>query len=128
MTALAIAIGGALGAVARWALDLAIRRLAIPRLATGDLPVGILAVNALGSALTGLLAGLAAAGAAPDGFAAVAQAGFLGGFTTFSTACLQTVVLAAEGRRWAGAALGLAQVSATTLSAAAGLALAAALT
>jgi CrcB protein len=120
MTWLLVALGGALGALARWSLDLAARRAV-----RSPVPVGILAVNALGSLGVGLAAGLAAHGLLPPTAATVVETGLLGGFTTFSTACLESVLLLRERRAVAAAALGAAHVLVCAAGAAAGLALAA---
>lgn len=69
---LAVALGGAVGAPARYLLDVGVQRLSGP-------PWGVLAVNLLGSLLAGLVAGAAPPAAV---FLAV---GVLGSFTTAST-------------------------------------------
>ncbi|PZU36259.1 MAG: fluoride efflux transporter CrcB [Microbacterium sp.] len=59
-------------------------------------PYGILVVNATGSLALGLLVGVVGhAGSA----ALVLGVGLLGGYTTFSTVSVETVLLAEEGRR-----------------------------
>ncbi len=86
-------LAGGFGATARFALDVALSR----RLA--DSWVRLLVVNASGSALLGLLAGLAAGrGLGPD-LHLILGAGFLGGYTTFSAASLAAVRMVEE-RRW----------------------------
>lgn len=81
---LAVAAGAALGAPARYLVDLGIRR----RL--GDrLPWGTLAVNLLGSAASGLAAGLGVDGLA----ASLLVVGFFASFTTASTLALELVEL-----------------------------------
>ena len=115
---LLVAVGGALGAVARFVVDAEVSRR-VP--ASSPVPPGTLAVNAVGSCALGLLGALAPAGAAP-GWLLFAGTGVCGGFTTFSTASLDAVRRAAAGR-WgaaaatAGAHLGvsLAAVSAGAL-------------
>ena len=94
---LAIGLGGALGAMARHALSSWIMRLA----PAGQLfPVGIFLVNVAGSALAGALAGLVASGrVALTGDARLfVVVGLLGGFTTFSTFTIDTLLLARAGR------------------------------
>ena len=90
---LAIAGGGALGALGRFWLSTAVYRL-LGR----DLPWGTLVVNVLGSFLTGLLFVLfiERAAAGPELRAAV-LVGFLGAFTTFSTFSVETLVLIEAG-------------------------------
>lgn len=79
---------GAVGAVARFALD-----GAVARRAPGDLPWGTLAVNVLGSLALGVLAGAGVGGDARF----LLAGGLLGAFTTFSTWMLETHRLAEEG-------------------------------
>ncbi|WP_210480701.1 CrcB family protein [Naasia sp. SYSU D00948] len=99
LTVLVVGVAGALGAVGRFVLDTALRALLPVRY-----PIGTLVVNVSGSLLLGLLAGLAAGGAVPESWRDVAGAGFLGGFTTFSTAAVEAVRLA-HLRRFPAAAL-----------------------
>lgn len=90
----AIALGGALGALARY---VAARQVG-EALGLG-FPWGTLSVNVLGSFLLGAAAEIAAL-AAPEGAAlrGFLVVGLLGGFTTFSTFSLDTVLLAERGR------------------------------
>ncbi|MGO2660284.1 fluoride efflux transporter CrcB [Mycetocola reblochoni] len=99
LLALVIGLGGGLGAVARWALDRAMATLG------GSFPLGILVVNLSGSLLIGVLDGAAlAVGAAADaGWVLALGGGVIGGYTTFSTAMVDTVRLLGERR--GGAAL-----------------------
>lgn len=60
----------------------------------GQLPLGVLAVNASGSLLLGLLAGLAVGG----NLLVLAGSATLGSYTTFSTWMLETQRLAEGGR------------------------------
>lgn len=94
---LAIALGGAVGAVARWATTL---------LAAGTLgpqwPVGTFVANLLGCLLLGWLRPWSE-GAAPAWLVAGLGIGFCGAYTTFSTFALDAVALAREqGVRAAG--------------------------
>ncbi|WP_429912474.1 fluoride efflux transporter FluC [Glycocaulis sp.] len=94
---LAVAAGGALGALARYALALAL---------TGDgLPWGTLAANGSGSLLIGLYAGAMVCGRIQPGPVQrhFVVTGFCGGFTTFSIFSLEIVLLAGTGE--AGLAL-----------------------
>lgn len=90
----AIALGGALGALARY---VAARQVG-EALGLG-FPWGTLSVNVLGSFLLGAAAEIVAL-AAPEGAAlrGFLVVGLLGGFTTFSTFSLDTVLLAERGR------------------------------
>ncbi len=97
---IAVAAGGALGALARWLAVVQAARLLGP-----DFPAGTMAVNALGSLAMGLVAALLAQGLALSAeLRTFLTAGFLGGFTTFSAYSLDAVGLAGRGE-WAGAAL-----------------------
>ncbi|MBB4212363.1 camphor resistance protein CrcB [Rhodothalassium salexigens DSM 2132] len=121
---LAIALGGALGAVSRHYVSATVMRW-WGQTGGGAFPLGTLAVNVAGSALMGLLVGLLVgrfdAGVALRSFLTV---GFLGGFTTFSTFSLETMLLI-EKNQWALAgAYALLSVGLCVAAAFAGLALA----
>lgn len=94
---LAVALGGALGAVLRWALT-----LALPH-ADGGVPWVVLAINVVGSGLLALLPALAVV-RRRDWLLPLIGTGVLGGFTTMSAASVDTVVLADAGRTAAAAA------------------------
>ncbi|WP_292036887.1 MULTISPECIES: fluoride efflux transporter CrcB [unclassified Brevundimonas] len=88
---LLVAIGGALGAVARYGLG-----LMTGRLAPGAVwPWGTFAANISGGLLMGLLAGWLAlkAGAGQESVRLFAAVGVLGGFTTFSAFSLETALM-----------------------------------
>ena len=92
-TALLVAAAGAAGVLARYGLS---------ALASGD---GVLwttlAINVVGSFLLGLLLG---GGWGSEAARSAAGAGFLGGFTTYSTFSVQAVTTAESGR-WATAGI-----------------------
>jgi len=90
---LAIAGGGALGALGRFFMSTAVYRLL-----GSAFPWGTLAVNTLGSFLMGFLFVLFVErfGVGPQVRAAV-LVGFLGAFTTFSSFSLETLKLIEEG-------------------------------
>lgn len=94
---LLVPLAGGLGAVARLVVDGEVRRL------TGGTSRGTVLVNLTGSLLLGLLVGLVAAGWLPATVRVVVGTGFLGGYTTFSTAAVEAVRLALDHRP--GAAL-----------------------
>ena len=98
MIPLFVALAGGLGAASRFIVDgvLVARR-------RGNWPVATLIINVIGSGLLGLVLGL---GLGNPG--AVIGTGFLGGFTTFSTASVEVARLADEGRL--RTAVGLATV------------------
>ena len=89
MTALLVAVAAALGAVSRYALDLAIQRRH-----RGVFPLGTMTINVLGSLILGIVTGLAAHHGLNARAAVVAGVGFCGGFTTFSTWTWETLALA----------------------------------
>ena len=92
-SALAFALAGGLGAGVRFLLDGLIGSL----LRTA-FPLGTALINITGSFLLGVVAGLAVSGAAPPSVVLIAGTGFLGGYTTFSTASVETVRLLRSGR------------------------------
>ncbi|MGW5524242.1 fluoride efflux transporter CrcB [Gordonia sp. NPDC003950] len=93
MTVLAVLLAGALGAVARFVVDGAIKRWR-----PTTFPWATFAINVTGSLLLGVLAGLVIDHSAPHALQTIVGTGFCGGYTTFSTASVETVRLA-EGRR-----------------------------
>ena len=93
-----VALGGALGASARYGVNLGAARLFGP-----VFPWATLAVNVAGSLLMGLL--VAALGR-DSAWAPLLMTGVLGGFTTFSAFSLDTMLLVERGR--AGLALAYA--------------------
>lgn len=88
-----IAIGSALGGVARYLLGGFIQRLS-----AGTFPAGTLVINLTGSFLLGLLYRYASDSAAitPE-VRAMLTIGFCGGYTTFSTFTYETVRLLEDG-------------------------------
>ncbi len=101
MTFLWIAIGGALGSVARfWCSNIIAERFG------STLPWGTIAVNISGSFLIGLLAALYGPGGRFSNQAMVRElliVGFCGGYTTFSAFSMQTFDLMRTGE-WMTAA------------------------
>ena len=90
---LAVLCGGALGAVCRVEVGRAVMNAV-----GGAFPLGILCVNMTGSFLLGLLMGVASR--VKHGYptaTAFLATGFFGGFTTFSSFALDTVVLWGAG-------------------------------
>lgn len=112
---LAAACGG-LGAATRYLVDLGVAR------ATGTrFPWGVMVINVTGSLALGLVVGML------PGAAFVLGAGFLGGYTTFSTAMIDTVALWRDGERRASVLYVGGMLLAGLAAAAVGLALAHAL-
>jgi CrcB protein len=86
-----VAVGGALGAVLRLGVTLGMARVAGP-----GFPLGVLAVNVLGSFLIGVLAVLSFQRGF-DHLNPLLITGVLGGFTTFSTFSLEALTLVERG-------------------------------
>jgi CrcB protein len=122
MTYLGVALAGAVGAVARYAVDRAVQRRLY-----AVFPVGTLVVNVSGAFLAGVIGGLFLYRGLAMTPAVVIGIGFLGAYTTLSTFDLETLRLFESG----SAVLGLANVVASVVgglaAAAAGVALGAAL-
>lgn len=94
----AVAVGGALGAVLRWAVSLAALRLT-GQGAWSGFPVGTVIVNVVGSfALAWLLSADASRGVASPIVRLFLGTGLLGALTTFSTFGLDAHGLLAQGR------------------------------
>lgn len=106
-SALLVALGGALGALARVGLSLWITRAYAP-----SFPWVTLAVNTLGCLLLGLLVGLTQSDDEAQRLARLGLGGgLLGAFTTWSTFSIETITLAQTGRTGAAALnLGLSLV------------------
>lgn len=98
----ALSVAGGLGASTRMFMDGVISSRS--RVAY---PVGTTVINVSGSLLLGLLTGLVLASVVPEGLHLVLGTGFLGGYTTFSTASFESVRLLQERRHLAALANGL---------------------
>lgn len=120
MTVLLLALAGGAGAALRFVVDGLVRS----RLRTA-LPLGTILVNVSGSLLLGFLAGLVMRQLAPESLQMVLGTGLLGGYTTFSTASLETVRLVQAGRTGLALLNGIGTMVACVLAAAAGAGLAA---
>jgi CrcB protein len=115
----AAAVGGVLGALARWGVGTALSSPA------GGWPTATLLVNLTGCLLIGvLLAVLTARVPAHPWLRPFLATGVLGGYTTYSTFAVDTVHLAETGAWAAAAGYVLASVAGGVLAVAAGLRLA----
>ncbi|OYN92137.1 fluoride efflux transporter FluC [Parenemella sanctibonifatiensis] len=90
---LLIAVGGGIGAALRFTVD-----QSIPARVRERFPWGTVAVNLTGSFALGLVAGAALS----DPLGAALGTGVLGGYTTFSTASLNSIRLL-HAKRWLAA-------------------------
>lgn len=116
MTLVLVCLAGGLGATARFVVDALLNR----RLPNSPLPAGTLAINVTGSFLLGLLTGLAGHSALAPAWVSVAGTGFCGGYTTFSTACVELVRLWDADGPTPGLAYALTTLIGSLLAAAAG--------
>lgn len=90
---LLVAVGGALGSVARYLLSAIIQEQA-----QSNFPWGTMTVNVLGCFVIGLVTALAAGhGIISPSLKLILTTGFCGGFTTFSTFMNETVTLSNGG-------------------------------
>lgn len=106
---IAVAAGGGIGAGCRFLVDSMIKdRVSTP------FPVGTVMINLSGSLLLGVLAGWATTGL-PIAVETVAGTGFLGGYTTFSTASVETARLLQQRRYGSALSNGLGSMIAAAL-------------
>jgi len=111
-----LALAGGFGAIARFTLDGLIRgRL------KAVLPLGTMIINVSGSLLLGFVTGLVLFHAVPSAWQLVLGTGFLGGYTTFSTASFETARLIQERQLLAALVNGLGMLVLALAAAAAGL-------
>jgi fluoride exporter len=113
LIALAVAGGAAIGAPCRYLLDRFVQARHEQRF-----PWGTLLINLLGSAVLGVLIGLASGAGLPSAVLAAAGTGWCGAFTTYSTFGYETIQLGRDGFGWRAVAY-------VAVSVAGGLALAA---
>ena len=92
MIGLAVAGAAALGAVARFLVDLVVVRT-MPR----SWPAGTLVVNLTGSLALGVLAGVGLRHGVPTEVRATVGTGFIGAYTTFSAFAFEAADLARRG-------------------------------
>ncbi|MFC3965668.1 fluoride efflux transporter CrcB [Nocardia jiangsuensis] len=118
MTTLWIALAGSAGALARFTVDSTIKHRWTP-----NFPVATLVINATGSFLLGILTGLVLHHHATPQLQLVLGVGFCGGYTTFSTASVETVRLIQDRRYRAAAGYAFGGLAVTLAAASAGLAL-----
>lgn len=112
----AVAAAGGVGAAARLVVDGLVRS----RIRSA-FPAGTALVNVTGSLALGFVTGLLVAGVAPTEWHAILGSGFLGGYTTFSTASYETVRLVQSRRRGAALASSLGMLVGCGVAAGVGL-------
>lgn len=117
--ALLVATAGGIGAVCRYLVD----RLVTAR-HRSVFPLGTLVINVTGSLLLGLLTGLVWYHGLSTRALLVAGTGFCGGFTTWSTACWESVRLLIDHSWRRAAVYSVGALIGALAAAAAGLALA----
>lgn len=121
MTVLGVAIAGALGAPARYLVELAISARTGRRF-----PWGTLVVNVSGSFALGFITGLALYHGLATAPKAVIGTGFVGAYTTYSTFAYETVDVASRASTRHAGAYAVGSVVAGVAAATLGLVLAAA--
>ncbi|GAA4692325.1 fluoride efflux transporter CrcB [Nocardioides nanhaiensis] len=98
MTPALVLLGGSVGAVLRYVVDVELRRRG-----RDGLPWATFAVNVVGSGVLGVVAAASTRGA-PDWVGTLVGVGFCGALTTFSTFSTDTLALLEDDR--VGAAVG----------------------
>ncbi len=114
----AVALGGFIGAPARYVIDRAVSR----RLES-DLPWGTFLINVAGSLILGFLTGLELHSHVGPVTMALWATGFCGAFTTFSTFTFESIRLVETGRYWDATLYVLGSLLAGLLGAVLGLAI-----
>lgn len=89
---LLVAVGGGVGAALRFLLD------GLVKARVSGFPLGTVVINVSGSLVLGLLTGLGQAGTLALPAVAILGTGMMGGYTTFSTASVETVQLLRSGK------------------------------
>jgi CrcB protein len=115
---LLVAVGGGIGAAARfWLAGVISSR------GPSGLPYGTIAVNLLGSLLIGVVTGLVLTVGAEvfEPWRMFLATGICGGFTTFSTATVETVMLARSGQHARAAVNAVGTMVLTVAAVAAGI-------
>lgn len=114
MDVIAVAIGGGIGAAARYGVD-----RATPK------PWGTMVVNVLGSFALGVIVAIFHSGGSAEEplIYHALGAGFCGGFTTFSTASLDAMKIGRTDEALNGGTYSLAMLAGCLLSAAVGMAI-----
>ena len=108
----AVAVGGALGSVARYLVA-----IGVGRALGAEFPWGTLIINIVGSFLIGVFVeSFALAWTTSQMVRVFLTVGICGGFTTFSTFSLDAIVLMQRGELWPAAAYIIASVVLSVLA------------
>ncbi|OUE23819.1 putative fluoride ion transporter CrcB [Clavibacter michiganensis] len=112
-----ICVGGGVGSALRLLVDGVVKGRV-----GASYPWGTTVINVTGSFGLGLLTGAAAHAGLPHDLLLILGGGLMGGYTTFSTASLETVRLAQAGRLGAALANGVGMLVASVAAAGLGIA------
>lgn len=110
------ALFGGLGGITRFLLDTFVNRH--NRLST---PLGTQVINVTACLALGIIAGYTGTHAGTDSLSSVAGVGFMGGYSTFSTASMESARLFVAGRHTSGAMHALVMILASYAAAICGL-------
>jgi CrcB protein len=113
---LLLSVAGGVGSACRLLVDGVVRSRV-----KAAYPIGTTIINVTGSLLLGLLTGLVLSGLVAEEWRLVLGTGFLGGYTTFSTASFETVRLIGQRRFAAALSNGVGMLIVSTLAAGLGL-------
>ena len=94
MILLYISLAGGLGGACRYLVDLSVRQLF-----RGRFPLGTFVVNVSACLLLGILTGYVVTNPTTGEFQQILGTGFLGGYSTFSTACVEALQLLRKRQR-----------------------------
>lgn len=117
---LLVSLGGGVGAALRFWLD-GLVKARVRGTAPGGFPLGTFVINVSGSLVLGVLTGLGESGALGPSMVAVLGTGMMGGYTTFSTASVETVQLLRSGKTRTAVLNGLGMLVVSVGAAALGL-------
>jgi fluoride exporter len=116
LTLVLVSVAGGFGAAARLVLD-----GIVSAKFRSAYPIGTTVINVTGSLLIGLVTSLAISHGLPQLWHVILGSGFLGGYTTFSTASVEVVRLVQAGRYLSALGTALGMLVFSVLAAALGL-------
>ena len=118
MIAFVVACAGGFGSICRFLLD-----SVVGQHTHGKIPLGTIAINVLGSFLLGVITGWWTGHGGDPALRLALGVGFCGGFTTFSTACVETARLARADGNTIALVHSMGMLAASVLAAFGGMAL-----